>query len=135
MNLTVQQVMDARICQELQLTGGATQTIFPEVEALLQASSDIQHALDYVASRKRADRYESVMDFLFCELYPEWRPACFRFYLNREAPLRERITMAQRTVYAWELCQALNVAYKIFCEKRKLSWGSFREEVKLAVAG
>jgi hypothetical protein len=132
--MTVQQVIDLKLCQELQLTGGDTETIFPEVEALLQSSSDIQHALDLVAKRKNAHKYRSVMDFLFCEMYPEWKSHCFRYYLDGKEAVRHVLTMAQRQVYAWELCQALNVAYKAFCEKRALSWASFREEVLQAIA-
>jgi len=129
LGLTVSQAMHAGLCQELRLTGGATDSVFPEVEALLQASSDIQHALDHVARRKDAERYESVIDFLFCELHTEYRGACFRFYLSRKEPLRDLLSLAQRQVCAWELCQALNVAYVAFCEQRRLSWSSFRQEV------
>lgn len=131
--ITVQQAIEQKLCQSIKLFGGATRTIFPEVEALL-AIGDYQKSLDLVAKRKNADRYHSVMDFLFCELYPQHRPACFRFYLSGELPFRELITMAQRQVYAWELCQALNVAHKIFCENRAHSWTAFREEVLEAIA-
>ncbi len=131
--LTVQQALNLKLCQELKLTGGSTITIFPEVEALL-AITDYQKALDLVAKKKNAYKYRSVMDFLFCELYPHRRPACFRYYLSGKLPFREIITMAQRQVYAWELCRALAVAYQAFCEKRTLSWTAFREEVQLAIA-
>jgi hypothetical protein len=133
LGLTVSQALRANLCQELRLVGGTTDSIFPEVEALLQASADIQQALDYVAGRKNADRYESVVDFLFCELHTEYRSACFRFYLSRKEPLRDLITAAQRQVFAWELCQALALAYQVHCEKRRLGWEAFRQEVLLAV--
>jgi len=134
LQLTVQQALTLKLTQALELVGGSTESIFPEVEAFLQASSDHQNALDWVASRKKADRYRSVVDFLFCELYPEHRGACFRFYLSGDQPFRELITMAQRSMYAWEMLQALRIAYGAFCDKRRLSWSAFRSEVKKVCA-
>ena len=131
--LMIQQRLELTQC--LDLTGGHTDTIFPEVEALLK-STEYQKALDYVAKRKNADKYESVMDFIFCELFPKWRTKCFRYYLSRKPKdrLKNQISEARRTLYAWTMLQALHIAYAAFCEDRKLSWSGLRQETHNAIA-
>jgi hypothetical protein len=116
------------LTQCLKLTGGSTDSIFPEVEALLSASSEYQKALDYAAKRKNANKYRSVIDFLCMELFPHLKAGCFRFYLTGKKPLREIITESQRVQIAWHMLQALVIAYAAFCEDRRLSWTQLRKE-------
>jgi hypothetical protein len=97
---------------------------------MLCNSSDLQHALEYVAAKKKIERYQSVMDFLFCELFPIWRFHCFRFYNDAGPPLREQAKPEQLAIYDAQLAVALNVAYKLFCEQRCKSWGFYREQFK-----
>ena len=63
--------------QALRAVGGMTNSIFPQVEALLLADTEHLKALMYVAARKHVSRYESVMDFLFCEIFYSFRHKCF----------------------------------------------------------
>lgn len=121
MTVAQQQLLD------LDLFGGATESIFPEVEAYLQADHDHQKAIQWVAQRKDASRYKSVLDFLFCETFPEWRSVCFRFYVGSGEQLRHVITMPQRLVFAWTLLQMIEHAYAAFSEQRWISWGHLRE--------
>lgn len=113
---------------ELRLLGGMTDSIFPEVEAWLQVTTDRQRALEWAASKKRMDRYESVMDFLFVETFDHFRPAC-RAYYKREGPqLKETITVAQRERFARTLLLVLQVAYDAYCAERRVTWGWVRDE-------
>ena len=54
-----------KIKQSLAPTGGATESVFPQIDALLGGETDYQEALEYVAARKKMDRYRSVVDFFF----------------------------------------------------------------------
>jgi len=119
--------------QSLQLIGGATASIFPQVEALLSGDGDYQSALKYVAARKKMDRYETVMDFLFCELHPEWRMACRRFYAGNGPQLKDQITPRQLVRYNERLLKALEVAHDIFCEQRRESWRWYYKQVNKAI--
>lgn len=123
--LTVSQ----RMLLDLDLFGGATESIFPEVERFLEADSDHQKALQWIAKNKDSSRYRSVMDFIVCETFPEWRSACFRYYAGSGVLLRDEITMDQRDQYAWKLMEMVYGAYKAFCEERWMSWGHLREQV------
>lgn len=117
----------------LELTGGATQSIFTEVEALLFGNSDYQRALEYVAARKKFERYCSVIDFLFCELHPEWRASCFRFYNDEGPQLKDQITEEQIKTFENRILKALEVAYDLHCQKRRKSWRWFQEQVEEAL--
>lgn len=124
------------VAQTLAVSGGVTDSIFPQVEAVLLVSSDHQSALEFVSSRKKMDRYKSVMDYLFCELHPEWRLACRRYYVGNGPQLKNQLTDEQLATYNKRLLIALGVAYELFCEKRRLSWTKYRkcvaDELKLA---
>ncbi len=121
------------IIQSLQIVGGATHFIFPQVEAMLLESEDYQRALEFVAARKKINRYRSVIDFLFCELHPEWRMACRRFYAGNGPQLKDQITPEQLVEFNKRLLKAIEVAYDLFCEQRRKSWGWYREQVKEAI--
>jgi len=121
--------------QALSLAGGMSDSIFPCAERLLFSSGDYQHALEYVGRRKDMGRYESVMDFLFCELYPVWRSRCFRFYLGRERPLRDRLSKEAVALYDQQLVVALEVAKALWAQDLPVKkWGHYQELVQSLVA-
>jgi hypothetical protein len=112
-----------------EVTGGCTTSVFPHAEKFLLASGDHQNALRYVAARKKMEVYRSMIDFLFCEIYREYRSACFKYYAGEGPPLRESSSREQ--IREWEevLLHALKMALKVHGEKRRLSWVAFRSEV------
>lgn len=121
------------LVQALELVGGATDSIFPEVEALLSANTDYQEALKYVASRKKMERYQSVIDFLFCELHPEWKTACRRFYEGQGPQLKDMITPAQHAASSARMLKALEVARELHEEHRRKTWGWYCDQVEIAL--
>ena len=113
---------------QLELSGGATSTVFPKVESWIDADSDRMRALEFVASRKNMGRYRSVMDFLFCEIFTDQKKACFKFYADKGPQLIELATPAEIAVWERKLMIAVRHAYTTWCEKRVISWSIFREE-------
>ena len=126
--------MQHQMIQALQVCGGITESIFPQPEAWLRSKSDHQKALEYVASRKKMDRYESIMDFLFCEIFPEYRQRCFQYYLDGKIQLRDIITSEKLVRFNNILLKSLEVAYDAFCEQQQMSWVKFRQHVLQEVA-
>lgn len=116
--------------QQIEMTGGATESIFKIAETFLLESTDNQKALEYVARRKRMDLYWSVMDFVFCELNPKWRLACNMYYAGNGPQLIKQITKEEIAEYDRQLVIALKVAYQLFCEKRCKSWTQYKNEVQ-----
>ncbi len=119
--------------QMQEITGGITSSIFKKTEMFLLSSSDHQNALQHVVSRKDVGKYHSLMDFLFCELYPNpWKSLCFQFYDDSEntLPLRDALTPKEISVYDGKLLYALYVAHDVFCEKRRCSWSWYANEVE-----
>ncbi|MDP3901859.1 MAG: hypothetical protein Q8Q37_02710 [bacterium] len=122
--------MKIQVHQALMTCGGATESIFPQVEAwLLGENTDRQKALEYVASRKNMRRYQSVIDFLFCEIFIEHQGGCFKYYAGNGPKLKDIITAEQLVSYNEKLLSALEIAYGAYKEKRRLSWTKFRCEV------
>jgi len=82
------------------------------------------------------DRYQCVIDFIFCEIWIQYRGACKKYYDDprEELMLKNQITVRQRTQFELIMLQALQVAHKAMCEKRRLSWMKFRTEVLLLAA-
>jgi len=110
------------IRQAQQVSGGATDSIFPKVDAWLQEDGDHQRALDHIAGRKDMDRYRSQVDFVFAELHPEWRNKTFAFYADRGKQLRFLLADKQRAFYEARMIALLEVAYAAYCQDRALSW-------------
>lgn len=123
------------LVQALSLTGGATQTIFPAAERLLR-KTDYQKALEHVASRKNMERYHSMMDFLFAELFTKYRRACFRYYEDGGPLLRDTLTREQIERYDRWLVIALKVAKEKLDASYKWTggWATYRHEAALKMA-
>jgi hypothetical protein len=136
LRLTVEQCIQQKLCLQLQLTGGSTESIFPEVEKWLQQSSDHQMALRYVSKRNPGwqDRYQSVVDYLYAQVVRGARTEVLTYYKTGrvEDKARFKMTMAQRNFYAAQMVLALEIAYQCWTEKRAASWQSVREIVWLA---
>jgi hypothetical protein len=132
-SLRLSQECRQTIIQALELVGGATESIFPQVEALLIGSKEYQYALEYATNRKSAKWYNSVVDFLFCELHPEWRIPCRRYYAGNGPMLKDMITTEQLLMFNARMLKALEVAYDLFCERRQGSWGWYRQQVEEAI--
>lgn len=110
------------------LSGGTTDSVFPAIEAWLEADSDRWKAFTRIRGRKSAERYQSVMDFLLCEVIPQYRKACFAFYNDDGHPLRDLATHAELRSIEARLMLFLVVSYEAFCQKRRMSW---RQAVEL----
>lgn len=77
------------LCQNtMDTTGGVTNTVFPMTEKRLIEKEIYLDALLFSARYKKIGRYESIMDFLFCEVFPiPWRKVCFQYYEDRKRQL------------------------------------------------
>lgn len=122
--------MEMRLEQrQFMLTGGMTQSVFPEAETLLE-DLDYQSALGFVSGRKDMNRYHSMMDFLFCEIFIEHRSRCFAYYEDSEKPqLKDVLGDPELARYDRWLMAALKLAKQKFEENRVLSWTRYRVEV------
>ena len=120
------QVQAVRLETIPQLTGGATASIFPEVEKLL-FQREYQDALLFVARHKSMRKYRSVMDFIFCELHTEWRRACHRYYTDKGQPLRNLITPRKWELFNERMLAALEIAHKLHQQQRCRSWSWYCE--------
>jgi len=130
-SVRLEQRTELALLQALEISGGATRSVFPRAEALLLSKSDYQKALTKIAARKRMNRYHSVMDFLLCELFPPFQPLCRAFYRGEGAQLREQVAADQLAEADLILVKALEIAHRLWLEDQRKSWAwtSYRNSV------
>ena len=114
--------------QNFNIAGSITCSIFPEVEVLLSENSDYREALAWVAYRKKMRRYCSMIDFLFCGLFPKYKYRCSQYYKGEGASLKQLITAEEIQSCNDDMLKALRVALDIFQQKRIVDWVKFRFE-------
>jgi len=121
--LTLSQTMRLDHQLYLELTGGITTSVFPEVENWLQENTDHQHVMDWMG-RNFNTEYRSMVDYLFCAVFPSWRTAVRCFYESDEAepPLRDIISVPERNYMQAKMLLAMQVAYQLHCKQRAASW-------------
>lgn len=107
------------------ITGGTTESIFPRTEKMLTKITAYMKALKYVASRKKMDRYRSVVDFLFCELNPAWKSSCQKFYDEEGPQMKDLITERRAKEFDRMLVEALNLAHTLSVDRRRLKWAEY----------
>ena len=106
----------------LQTQGGASRSLFPAVEKVLN-SSETQKMLfgdDLIST----NAYESLMDALFCELFVEWQEACEAYYTDDGPPLRAVISDEERQGYEAALVAFVELVrfYRMLGEEHSLRW-------------
>lgn len=88
LNLSIKQ----SLVLEPEYVGGATESIFVLFESKILSNKDnIKGVYDWLLHplRIHMNRYESVMDWIFCNCFPEFRKLCFDFYKTNRYPLRD----------------------------------------------
>lgn len=108
--------------QSLSLVGGTTGTCFPLVEAWLNENTDRWHAFEKIRGRRNASRYQSVVDFLLCEVVPTYRSSCFAFYETGERPLRTIASLTEIARLQSRLMLFLVISYEAYAQRRAVSW-------------
>src|SRR5207302_180924 len=92
-----------------------------------------QQALEFVAARKNMGLYWTMMDFLFCEIFPHpWKSRCLRYYRDRGLQLAELLAGPEVVRCDRVLVLALRMAGQRMRRRRDTGWGAFRQEVLLA---
>jgi len=116
-------VLEIRVCirPSVPLSGGASESVFPKGEAWLQ-QDDHENALRVLAQSRPAQGYRSVIDFLFCTVFPWQQQACQRFYDDKGPALRDASTDGQLAAYERWLLAVLEGAHAEWCKDRRRSW-------------
>lgn len=120
-----------RMCQ-CQDQEGATDSLFVTTERCL-ANAEWQKAVRRVAPAKKMARYRTMIDFLFCEIYTEYRPACFEFYLDRGPPLREILTANEVAKFDRWLRTAAWIAWRLAARQCRFSWNEYVKAVVIGI--
>ncbi len=124
--------------QRMGINSSATANLFPDIDILINHASAFTHALTYTMGKKKMnipgqrEAYASMVDFLFCELHPEWITACRDFYNGIGPPLMELITPTQREEFERHLAVALEIAFELYqtrTRRIKVGWSWYRNVV------
>jgi hypothetical protein len=128
----LEQKFEMRLDQltELTSTGGCSQTVFPRAEKELQSSSRAQKAISFVRTGSNPEKYWSVMDWLFCCVYPQERANCFAYYRGKGAPLFELRSKKELRFYDRVLVGALRKAEEALEKDEMRRWSEISREAK-----
>jgi hypothetical protein len=116
---------------ELVLTGGTSETVFPRTERSLRSTRN-QQALTFVKTTSRPETYRSVMDWLFCNVFPHERAACFSFYADKGKQLRFIRTPSQLKLYDAGLLGVVRKARADLEEGQARRWSELAAEARKA---
>jgi len=130
----ISQQLRLTLIQGITLTGGLTSgTIFPKTEAKLH-QTEYQKALKFVARKKYMERYHSMMDFLFCESFTQWRFHAFKFY-NGEGPRfidEPLLDDIQQEMYDVLMCDGiLELCIISLNDERWVSWDAMKKQFEI----
>jgi len=107
--------------------------VLKETEILL-ANPLYQKAIKFIATNKKINEYRNITDFLFCEVFTEWKEKCFKFYDGQEHMLKDdpSVTEVEITKYDNYLTFiVLPTALATYEENIKMSWSHFCSTLNL----
>lgn len=131
MNLRLEMTQNIEL--RLELTGGWTTSIFPQVEEWLEADSDRVHVLRSVCFKQGP--YQSVIDYLYANVIAERRSEVFCFYQGTGPKALDILTNAQRLTYQARILACLELLYETRQQRLgRLSWKQVRTTIERLAA-
>jgi hypothetical protein len=92
-------------------------------------NDEYEKAVRVIAQKKNIDKYAAFIDFFHCELFPEWKSECFRYYEGKAVLFKNHPLSTEERINKLDafLCKCLGVA-KIIVDRnpRIPSWGEFQ---------
>ena len=82
---------------QVQVAGGATRALLASTRERLHRTEIERLLFEHYGIE--TDGYESLLDALFVETFPEFRPACAAFYAATGLPLRKILTADEARTY------------------------------------
>jgi len=101
------------MCPRLQLTGGASASLFPKAEKLLGDNQVEDILWEGFGLQELEDQYRSKMDCLVVETFTFWRESCLAYYAEEGPPLRELISKAEARAFDIFLVGCMKLALAI----------------------
>ena len=116
MTLELRQQCDKPMCSD----------VFPELSDMLE-DDKYQLAIRVVGWFKKWERYSSLEDFVFVEMFPKWRSACVRYYDGKGPSLSEDPNVDDEMLDKWDefLCKCVDMAYQCAFNRVTTSWERF----------
>ena len=106
----------------------ASSSLFTMTEKKLDSNSEAMRALQFIGSRKAMGRYRSIVDFLFCAIYPGWKRSCFAYYNGKS---KRRLIHLLPPFYVAKydiiLCAMIDSAIEILKQNDRVSWGWYSQ--------
>jgi hypothetical protein len=134
--LRMQQVPSLETRQEMSRTfGGATSSVFTLTSSLIQSdTSYLAAAQRLVDLRSRTElEYRSMMDLIFCELFPEWRDPCRWFYTGYGPQIGEYMTRRSIRLHDAAMVIALELSRASGDRFSDQTWFAFRARFERAL--
>lgn len=107
-----------------------TQSLFPFIDVMIQ-EKEYREALQFVGCMQ-GGRYNSLVDRLFCRLFPECKPLCDDFYRGNAAELRFLAIANDEQVRDWSARMTAALIYaRETCRQRRtkgegpITWDDF----------
>ena len=85
-------IPSARQVLEPELLGGSMDSIFPIFEGKFISNEDgIQDQYYWFMhyAKRHMKKYWSIIDWIYCQVFPEFQPDCFAYYEGRNSQLRK----------------------------------------------
>lgn len=106
-----------------------TEKVFPEIDSMLQ---DVHYyrSTQFIKRRVNGPDYRSLTDMLFCELSPEFKDQCRKYYKGQGVELSEQLTDKERAAHVYSMKEGLIQALLAMREKDKKTWRGIRKIVR-----
>ncbi len=105
----------------------ATNNLFVKTQERLEEDDGIyREAIERLAikGKKKLDRYNSLMDFIFCETFTSWQRKCFKYYNDQGPLLKEDKDMDEKSIRFYDkyMSQYVLEVAKVLHDKKQWCW-------------
>lgn len=111
------------------LKPSALAQMLPMTKEAITEDLEYQKALNYVSKTKKIKKYRAFIDFLFCELFKQWRAACHAYYDDGGDLLIDHPDMTDKMATDYDIYMryvVLPLSLITYKKQMKTSWQEFQ---------
>ena len=121
--------LELRCVVEAQCSEPTFSSVFTQLDEMLEEDK-YELAIITQAWYKKTGKYRSWADFIFSEIFPQWKDDCMKFYADKGPAIEDCPNVTDEMIEAWDdfLCKCVELAYQRATQRKGMNWYRFALE-------
>ena len=106
---------------------------FPLTEQKLRDNNNYEEAIKEISPYRLMSKYKTIIDFIFCEIFTDWKELCHKFYSGEGPCMTESVNVSPEIIESFDIILSdlvLEASLELYKNKdNKYTWKTFKSSV------